>query len=62
MFVFFHEGRHPAEMAGREINVFPTHPAVTEEVGGVWLMAGLVYGGSLRLMECLRFRAQDVGS
>ncbi|HAZ31505.1 MAG TPA: hypothetical protein DCY61_02210 [Dehalococcoidia bacterium] len=25
-----------------------------------WLMASLMYGAGLRLMECLRFRVQDI--
>lgn len=28
--------------------------------GTVWLMAGLSYGGGLRLMECLRLRVKDI--
>jgi len=28
--------------------------------GGRWLMASLMYGAGLRLMECLRLRVQDV--
>ncbi len=28
--------------------------------GGVWLMAGLLYGSGLRLMECLRLRIKDL--
>jgi integron integrase len=28
--------------------------------GQVWLMASLMYGGGLRLMECLRLRVQDI--
>ena len=41
-----------------------TRPEVTAllaEMSGVtWLMAGLLYGAGLRLMECLRLRVQDV--
>ncbi len=29
-------------------------------IGDRWLMAGLMYGAGLRLMECLRLRVQDV--
>jgi integron integrase len=28
--------------------------------GTVWLMAGLTYGGGLRLLECLRLRVKDI--
>ncbi len=35
--------------------------ALLAEMSGVtWLMAGLLYGAGLRLMECLRLRVQDV--
>ena len=115
-FIFFHNKRHPAEMAEPEINAFLTHLAVKEKVsastqnqalsallflyryvlsreigdlgevirarksrhipvvmtreevkavlsnlaGDKWLMASLMYGAGLRLMECLRLRIQDV--
>jgi len=115
-FIFFHNVRHPAEMAEPEINAFLTHLAVKEkvsastqnqalsallflyrhvigrevgELGDVirahkprrlpavmtrdevkavlsslssdkWLMASLMYGAGLRLMECLRLRIQDI--
>jgi integron integrase len=115
-FIFFHNVRHPAEMAESEINAFLTHLAVTEKVsastqnqalsallflyrhvlgrqigdlgevvrarrprrlpvvltraevaavlghlsGDKWLMASLMYGAGLRLMECLRLRIQDL--
>ena len=115
-FIFFHNVRHPAEMAEPEINAFLTHLAVKEKVsastqnqalsallflyryvlsreigdlgevirarkprhmpvvmtreevkavlanlaGDKWLMASLMYGAGLRLMECLRLRIQDV--
>ena len=115
-FIFFHNVRHPAEMAEPEINAFLTHLAVKDRVaastqnqalsallflyrhvlereigdlgevirarkpkrlpvvmtreetkavlghlqGDKWLMASLLYGAGLRLMECLRLRVQDV--
>ena len=115
-FIFFHNVRHPAEMAEPEINAFLTHLAVKEKVssstqnqalsallflyrhvlgreignlgevirsrkqkrvpvamtraevkavishltGDKWLIASLMYGAGLRLMECLRLRIQDV--
>ena len=33
---------------------------LTEMSGVTWLMAGLLYGAGLRLMECLRLRVQDI--
>lgn len=115
-FVFFHNVRHPVEMAEKEINAFLTHLAIKENVsvstqnqalsalpflyrhvigreigdlgnvvrarkpkrlpvvmtreevkavltnlfGDKWLMASLMYGGGLRLMECLWLRVQDI--
>jgi integron integrase len=115
-FIFFHDKRHPAEMAEPEINAYLTHLAVKEKVsastqnqalsallflyryvldreigdlgevirarkprhipvvmtrdevkailadlsGDKWLMASLMYGAGLRLMECLRLRVQDI--
>lgn len=115
-FIHFHNIRHPAEMAEKEINAFLTYLAVKEKVsastqnqalsallflyrhvigrevgdlgdvirarkpkrlpvvmtreevravlanmeGDKWLMASLMYGAGLRLMECLRLRVQDI--
>lgn len=115
-FIFFHNIRHPEEMAEPEINAFLTYLAVKEKVsastqnqalsallylyrhvigreigdigdvirarkpkrlpvvmtqeevkavlsnmeGDKWLMASLMYGSGLRLMECLRLRVQDI--
>lgn len=115
-FIFFHNVRHPGEMAEPEINAFLTHLAVKEKVsastqnqtlsallflyrnvigrevgdlgkvirarkskrlpvvmtreevkavlanlsGDKWLMATIMYGAGLRLMECLRLRVQDI--
>jgi len=115
-FIYFHNVRHPAEMAEPEINAFLTHLAVKEkvsastqnqalsallflyrhvlgrEIGDLGevirarkpkrlpvvmareevkavlghlesdkrLMASLMYGAGLRLMECLRLRVQDI--
>ena len=115
-FIYFHNVRHPQEMAEPEINAFLTYLAVKEkvaastqnqalsallflyrhvlgrEVGDLgevirarkpkrlpvvmtreeikavlanlysdkWLMASLMYGAGLRLMECLRLRVQDL--
>ena len=115
-FIYFHNVRHPVEMAEPEINTFLTHLALKGKVsastqnqalcallflyrhafkqeigdlgdiilalkpkhlpvvltkdevktvignlkGDKWLMANLMYGGGLRLMECLRLRVQDI--
>jgi len=115
-YIYFHNVRHPAEMAEPEINAFLTHLAVKEKVsastqnqalsallflyrhvigrevsdlgevirarkpkrlpvvmtreevkamlanlsGDKCLMASLMYGAGLRLMECLRLRVQDI--
>lgn len=115
-FIYFHNVRHPAEMAEPEINAFLTHLALKERVsastqnqalsallfvyryvlgreigdlgevirarkpqrlpvvltrmevkavldeaiGDKRLMASLLYGAGLRLMECLRLRVQDI--
>ena len=114
-FIFFHNKRHPADMAEREINAYLTHLAVKEKVsastqnqalsallflyryvldrkvgdlgevirarkprhipvvmtreevkavlaqltGEKWLIALLMYGAGLRLMECLRVQDMD---
>lgn len=115
-FLYFHQGRPPAEMAEADINRFLTHLAVTEKVSAStqnqalaallflyrqvigrdvgdlgevirarkperlpvvmaqeevkavlanltddkWLIAAIMYGAGLRLMECLRLRVQDI--
>jgi integron integrase len=115
-FIYFHNVRHPIDMAEPEINAYLTHLAVKEKIsastqnqalsallflyrhvldrkvgdlgevirarkprhvpvvmtreetravmshlkGDKWLMASLMYGAGLRLMECLRLRIQDV--
>jgi site-specific recombinase XerD len=115
-FIFYHQLRHPDDMAEPEINGFLTHLAIKEKVsastqnqalsallflyrhvlgreigdlgdiirarrpkrlpvvltreegkallgnltGDKWLMADLMYGVGLRLMECLRLRIQDI--
>jgi integron integrase len=115
-FIYFHNVRHPQEMAEPEINAFLTYLAVKEKVaastqnqalsailflyrhvlgrevgdlgqvirarkpsrlpvvltrdevkavlenlsGNKLLMASLMYGAGLRLMECLRLRVQDI--
>ncbi len=61
-YIRFHHLAHPAEMGEAEINVYLTHLAVEEHQldADKWLMASLMYGSGLRLMECLRLRMQDV--
>lgn len=115
-FIYFHNVRHPQDMAEPEINAFLTYLAVKEKVaastqnqalsallflyrhvlgreigdlgkvirarkparlpvvltrdevkavlanlsGNKWLIASLMNGAGLRLMECLRLRVQDI--
>jgi site-specific recombinase XerD len=115
-FIFFHNVRHPKDMAEPEVNAFLTHLAVKEHVSASTqnqalcaivflykyvldrkigdigevirarqsrhvpvvmtreevkavvshltsdkkLMASIMYGAGLRLMECLRLRVQDI--
>jgi len=115
-YIFFHDKRHPREMAEREVAAFLTHLAVDRRVsastqnqalnailflykqvlgrdigliqgvvrakrperlpvvmtpeevqtvlgrlsGREWLMACLMYGAGLRVMECLRLRIKDI--
>lgn len=115
-FIFFHNVRHPVEMAEPEINAFLTHLAIKEKVsastqnqalsallflyrhalgraigdladvirarrpkrlpvvltreevkavlanltGEKWLLANVIYGAGLRLMECLRLRVHHL--
>jgi integron integrase len=115
-YIYFHNVKHPAEMADPEINAFLTHLAIKEKVsastqnqalsallflyrhvlgrdvgdlgdvvrarkpkrlpvvltreevktvlaqlgGDKLLMASVMYGSGLRLMECLRLRVQDI--
>ena len=75
-FLRFHGLRHPRQMGSAEVNAFLTHLAVDlqvsastqnqalaalERMGGVEaLVAGLLYGSGLRLMEALRLRVKDL--
>jgi integron integrase len=66
-FLRFHRLRHPREMGSKEVNAFLTHLAVElqvsalEQLDGVeGLVAGVMYGGGLRLMEALRLRVHDL--
>lgn len=45
----------PVVFSREEVNMI-----LTELEGRKWLMASLLYGAGLRLMECLRLRVQDV--
>ena len=53
-YIFFHNVRHPVEMAEPEINAFLTYLAVKEKI------SSSMYGAGLRRMECLRLRVQDI--
>lgn len=47
--------RMPVVMTREEVKAVLNHLT-----GNKWLMASLMYGAGLRLMECLRLRVQDV--
>ena len=59
----FHQLRHPREMGSAEVTAFLTHLAVEGQVSASTqnqaLVAQLLYGGGLRLMEALRLRIKD---
>ncbi|MFO7629489.1 MAG: integron integrase [Prochlorococcaceae cyanobacterium] len=75
-FLRFHGLRHPREMGSAEVNAFLSHLAVDLQVspstqnqalaalqrlqGAKALVAGLLYGSGLRLMEALRLRVHDL--
>jgi integron integrase len=72
-YILFHGKRHPAEMGAPEVTQFLTSlavearvtrdevRAVLERLTGVpRLMALLLYGAGLRLLECARLRVKDV--
>jgi len=46
--------RLPAVLTREEVKA-----AIGQLKGDKWLMASLMYGAGLRLMECLRLRVQD---
>jgi integron integrase len=47
--------RLPVVMTRQEVRA-----VISQLKGDKWLMAGLMYGAGLRLMECLRLRVQDI--
>ena len=47
--------RLPVVMTREEVKA-----VLTNLTGDKWLMASLMYGAGLRLMECLRLRVQDI--
>jgi len=47
--------RLPTVLSAREVQAL-----LAELRGGVWLMAGLLYGAGLRHFECLRLRVKDL--
>ena len=54
-YIYYHQVRHPIEMGEPEINAFLNNLS-----GDKWLMASIMYGSGLRLMECLRLRVKDI--
>jgi len=63
-FIRFHQLRHPKEMGAAGLPVVLTRDEVRKIFshlhGTPRLMAGLLYGSGLRLMECVRLRVKDV--
>ncbi len=73
-FILFHGKKHPKEMGEPEVEAFLTWLAVDQDIakftqnkrmlnamnGTTQLMAKLLYGSGLRLLECLRLRAKDI--
>ena len=66
-FILFHNKRHPLEMGAPEVEKFLTHLAINRHVsvimcmGGVYrIIASILYGSGVRLMECMRLRIKDV--
>ena len=54
-YIHFHHVRHPKEMGADEVGAFLSHLT-----GVHWIMANLLYGAGLRLLEGLRLRVKDV--
>lgn len=67
-YILFCGKRYPSEPGAREVSAFISHLAVERKVAAstqtqreeAWLMASLLYGSGLRLMECVRLRVKDV--
>ena len=60
-FTLFYDKRHPANMGAVEVEAFLTYLAVEGHMSGIYrLMARLLYGTGMRLMECVRLRVKDV--
>jgi Site-specific recombinase XerD len=71
-YILFHGKRHPRELGESEVAKFLTSLATDHGVAAstqnqalnallfLGLMAQLLYGSGLRLMECLRLRVKDV--
>ena len=53
-FIFFHDKQHPADTGAAEVG------AVLQQVTGIpRIMALLLYGAGLRVLECCRLRVKD---
>lgn len=57
-YILFHGKRHPADMNGPNIEAFLSWLACMSGVTG--LMARLIYGTGMRLMECCQLRIKDI--
>jgi len=69
-YIRYHDGKtHPRNIGKKEIEAFLSHLALQKNVAAatqrqalnaiVFLMAKLLYGSGLRLMECVRLRVRD---
>ncbi|WP_276315695.1 tyrosine-type recombinase/integrase, partial [Ectothiorhodospira shaposhnikovii] len=50
----------PADLPPAAVQAIGTQESVEKLTGVPWLVASLLYGTGMRLMECLRLRVQDV--
>jgi site-specific recombinase XerD len=65
-FIVFHGKRHPRELGEREVTAFVSHLAERSVSASTqnqaWLMASLMYGAGLRLLECAELRVKHITS
>jgi len=60
-YVKYHGGRHPREMGAAEVlSTSEVRSGLAQLDGTSWLIANLLYGSGLRLMEAMRLRVKDL--